>query len=185
MPALATRSRLPRPDDPDIIQRVASAVERGHPIETAGKLAGLGLTVAWDWLKRGTEDIEAAPPGTPVEELGSHAKFASAVKDAEARFVDAKLGIVNRCAEDGSSKAWLPAMTLLERRRPRDFGRNDRMEIDQRSLLINVTVTDAVSGPTLAKLLALAQRELQAGGEGTTEPHLYIEAPASTPTDVT
>ena len=67
MPALAVRTRLPRPDDPDILRRVADATRKGHSIETAGNLAGLGKTVAWDWLTRGEADLEAAPPGTSWE----------------------------------------------------------------------------------------------------------------------
>lgn len=160
MPALAYRPSLPRPDDPTIIETVASAVERGHPIETAGRLAGLGKTVAWDWLRKGEEQLELTPPGTPWEELGSHAKFASRVKDAEARFVDANLRFVND-ARSPDAKGWLPAMTLLERRRPQDFGRKDRMDVQQTSVSVSVSLQAQLSPSDLASVLALAQQETQ------------------------
>ena len=61
------------------------------------------------------------------------------IKEAEAAMVEAKLSIVERdMAVPG--KGWLPAMTLLERRRPQDFGRRDRLEVSQQSVSISISL---------------------------------------------
>lgn len=125
MPALAYRTKLPRPDDPDILARVHAAIVAGHPIQTAARIAGIGHTSAWDWNRQGLQLLDAHPNIDP-RELGSTAVFADMVKQAEAEFVDRHLGAVNAAVDEGGPKAWIPAMTLLERRRPQDFGRYSR-----------------------------------------------------------
>lgn len=162
MPALAYRTSLPQPDDPLILERIADATRKGHAITTAGPCAGIGQTTSYEWYMRGQEDLaEAERQGLSYEELGSHAKFAKAVKDAEAEMVEAKLSIVERdMAFPG--KGWLAAMTLLERRRPQDFGRRDRLEVDQRSVSVSVNLTAQLPPSALAEVLALALSEAQA-----------------------
>ena len=127
MPALAERGRRPRPDDPGVLQRIERAAALGHPIQTAGRMAGLGHTTAWDWHRKGLAMLNDNPEVDP-RELGSHAVFADAFESGSAEMVDRKLAVINAATEEAPSKAWLPAMTLLERRRPQDFGRRDRAE---------------------------------------------------------
>lgn len=161
MPALSLRPRMPRPDDPDILQRIVAATLKGHPIQTAGRIAGLGHTTAWDWLRQGEALLTANPDKEPGE-LGSHAVFADAVKRAEAEFVDANLDYVLG-ARAPDAKGWLPAMTLLERRRPQDFGRTARDTGPQVNVTVNVQAQ--LDGGTLRFIAerALAQAQLQQG----------------------
>lgn len=137
MPALAVRPRMPKPDDPGILARVAQAIQDGHPIATTAQLAGIGEMTVRDWLHAGEAWLNAHPDAQP-QELGSHALFAYTIKQAEARFVDENLQYV-RGARAPDAKGWLPAMTLLERRRPQDFGRSDKRQVEQRTLTISVT----------------------------------------------
>jgi len=165
-PARATRflyrATLPRPDDPSIVSAIASAVRKGHPLSTAARLAGIHERTAQDWLAIGTRDLDDAQDG---QEPGSHARFALAVKEAEAEMVEAKLSIVERdMATPG--KGWLPAMTLLERRRPQDFGRFQRIEVDTTT---TTTVRIELSAEAAIALAALA-------------PGLLPESVTSTPT---
>lgn len=132
MPKLATRSTMPRPNDPDIIRRVAEAVRKGHPITTAGILAGLGDSVANYWWRTGCEQLEAG------EEHGSHAPFARAVKRAQAEMLERCLVPINDQIEQGN---WVPGMTLAERRFPQDFGRNQTVSIKQETLTVILTGT--------------------------------------------
>lgn len=147
MPALAHFATLPKPNDPQIQQAVIASIRLGHPIDTAGKLAGLGHTVAWDWLRKGLAQLEAG------DEQGSHASFASAVKQAEAEMVDSKLKVIDEATKI-PGKGWLPAMTLLERRRPKDFGRNQQIEVTS-----NSTVTYVHELGPRAESAILARRE--------------------------
>lgn len=170
MPALAHRAAMPRPDDPQLLQAIEASAALGHPIQTAGRMAGLGHTTAWDWHRRGLALLEQHPDKDP-RELGSHAVFADAFERGAAQLVQRKLEVVNAATEADPSKAWLPAMTLLERRRPQDFGRRDRLDVNQQSVTINVTLDAeslAASERVLAQLLArgLAPTpQLPPGGE--------------------
>ncbi len=141
MPTLAFRALTPKPTDQLIIDRVAEAVRKGHPLQTAGRLAGIGGSTASMWLLKGTEEVAAG-------EQGSHVAFAEAVKQAEAELVDSMLTHIQDAAES-DHKHWPAAMTLLERRFPADFGRNQRIEIEQ-----NVTITHRVElGTALQSVL--------------------------------
>ena len=154
MPALSTRTFIPKPDDPDIIEAVASAVIRGEPISTAAYLAGLGEQTVRDWLHRGEALLASAPPEIDPAELGSHAVFTWAVKCAEAQFVRENLEYVRRDREV-PGKGWLPAMTLLERRRPQDFGRRDRLDVTQQSVSITISLPIEAAQSLLAHLAPL------------------------------
>lgn len=153
MPALAHRTTMPRPDDLDILRRIAEATLQGHSLTTAAELAGIGRVTAQEWRTQGQAQLDAG------EELGSHAAFASALNEAEAEMVDAKLGVINEATL--GKGGWVPAMTLLERRRPQDFGRFQRVEIEQRATTLNIT---AQFPPEAAQaLLAMAQEERAEG----------------------
>ena len=168
MPALKSRSRMPRPDDPEILRSVAESTALGHPIQTAGRLAGLGHTTAWDWNRKGTAEIEANPDSTP-EELGALAVFADTVKRAEAQMVDIQLHHIARDAQNKGG--WTAAMTLLERRRPKDFGRNVQVEN-------NTTVTYVHElGPGASKAIAshILSTETDTGGSESSPTPMLAE----------
>ncbi len=124
---------MPRPGDPDIIKRFTSATRKGHPVATAATLAGIGGPTATQWLAAGNAELELAKDG---EELGSLARFAQAHKDALAELVDDRLGVIEDAAH--AKGGWVPAMTLLERRMPRDFGRNERLEVEAKSIAVTI-----------------------------------------------
>lgn len=145
MPKLATRTTMPRPNDPDIIARVADATRKGHPITTAGTMAGIGASTGFTWLQAGQEELDAG------QELGPHVGFLKAVKQAEADMVDSRLDVINEAGDKGQ---WAAAMTLLERRMPDSFGRNQTVTVNQPSLA--AALLDTL--PLLAEAVLLQQR---------------------------
>jgi len=149
MPALAYRTLMPKPNDPDIIKRFADATRKGHPTATAATLAGISRVAAQDWIRAGDAQLDAG------DVLGSHAAFASEHQLAMAELVDSKLDVIQDATHE--AKGWLPAMTLLERRMPRDFGRNERLEIDQR--VVNVNLSATLGPGQRAALLAQLQEQ--------------------------
>ena len=122
-PKLAYRSTLPRPDDPEILDTVDQALRLGVPLRYAAALAGISETTAYHWVTDCARAMEAAPPGTPLEELGSAALFGQTVKEARASLV---LEAVTEWRAAG--KDWPKWATLLERLFPQDFGRGPRSE---------------------------------------------------------
>ena len=156
MPKLRSRPTQPRPDDPAIIEHFSNAIRKGHPISTAAELAGIGDTTARRYIEYGAREAEAG-------EVGSYRAFWEAFKAAEAEMVDEQLDRVHR---DASQKGgWPAAMTLLERRRPQDFGRNQRIEIESNATIIYVHEL----GPSAERAILARRAELQALSESTTE----------------
>ena len=157
MPKLLYRAKLPHPDDPEIIDGIQRGIRKGHSLATASVFAGISHDAATSWYARGCQEL-ATHPGAPLEELGSCAVFAVAVKEAEAEMVEAKLTIVERdMAPEG--KGWLPAMTLLERRRPQDFGRGPRVTVDARQQTVHISLPPGAEH----HVLDLLRSRLEAG----------------------
>ena len=158
MPATAIkRATKVRPDDPLILARVVEATRKGHPIQTASALAGLSHTTAWEWMRDGTALLDANPEKSP-EELGSKAVWANEIKSAQAEMVDKQLDRIDIAAAE--PKHWPAAMTLLERRFPNDFGRNQRITTESVSINVNVTA-ELTEAQTTELLAALAERSGQ------------------------
>lgn len=122
MPALAYRTTMPRPDDPEILESIYQDLIRGMPLRHAAVRAGISESTAYHWVMTGS-----GADGDPVlsdGELGSHALFVQTIKEANAACVDAEL-----TAWDAGGKDWVAHATKLERRFPNDFGRNQRIDI--------------------------------------------------------
>ena len=152
MPALAYRSTLPRPDDPDIIATVSQALKDGHGMRAAAAFARVSKTTLYDWWQLGLEELRTGVPG-------SHAAFADAVEQSYAAFEAEQLHYVK--ADRDKAKGWLPAMTLLDRRNPEEWGQRQQMQIEQRTLGVNVSITlGPESSEALAELLGRRSTKL-------------------------
>lgn len=158
MPKLAYRTTLPKPDDPELLDTLCQQIALGVPLVYAGANAGLSDRTINYWIQLGEAELADLPEGAQPEreELGSHARFVLAVKEAEARLVSESVEQW-RTDKAGSWQRW---PTLLERRMPEHFGRRDRLQVDQRTLTVTL---DATQLPP-AKLAALG-RILQEMGE--------------------
>ena len=152
MPALRTYATMPRPGDTKILRRIYQATRSGHALTTAGTLAGLGETVAWDWKRQGDEDLAAG-------EQSSHAKFARVVNLAEAQRVQEMLDSV-QAAGKAPAKGWVPLITREQRRRPQEWGIQQDIHIEQRSVSVNVSITAQLSPEALIQGFEEAVREL-------------------------
>jgi len=120
MPPLAFRTTIIGSDNPEVAQRFSDAIREGHPVATAAIIAGISERTARRYLAEG--EAQAGDEG------GSPCLFWQMFKDAEAAFVESQLQNIHRDAD--TKGGWAASMTLLERRRPADFGRNQRIEID-------------------------------------------------------
>lgn len=128
---------MPKPDDPDIIDRFTTAIRKGHGVASAATLAGVAHNTMYVWLQQGDADIEA-------REASSHATLTTAFKQAEAECIDARLGVIEAVTLGGGDKAWLPAMTLIERRWPKVYGRQQYVDIhEERTLTLKLELPPA------------------------------------------
>ena len=123
MPALKYRTIMPRPDDPEILESIYADVSRGVPLCHAAVRAGISEWTAYAWVDDAKAEIGDGT--TPHGELGSVAHFAQVVKEAHAECVSSRLAQAD--AAEGNN--WQKHITVLERRFPNDFGRNQRIDI--------------------------------------------------------
>lgn len=160
MPALKYRTTLPRPDDPDILDTMYREIASGTPTEYAATLAGIVPRTAWDWLAQGRAALEAS---SHAGELGPHALFAQTIEEARAEFVRENLAYVRACRDSGQ-RGWLPAMTLLERRDWRNFGRLQRVEIEGE--VRHLSLRGELPQAAMAELLRRGERHyIEAGAD--------------------
>ena len=107
---MGRRSKL----TPAVQQRIIEAITAGNYIETAAAYVGIDKSTFYDWMLRGEQ-----------ERSGIYTDFAHAVKAAEAQ---AEVAAV-QCVRDAWGDSWQAAMTWLERKAPRRWGRRDTVDI--------------------------------------------------------
>lgn len=94
---------------------IVEAIKDGNTNETAARLAGISEATLYNWLAKGRD-----------EENGDYRKLLEEVEAAEAEAMAFMVDKVKQAAyEDWRAAAW-----YLERRRPADFGRRDRVTAD-------------------------------------------------------
>lgn len=93
---------------------ILEAVRLGLPEGRAAELCGLDPSTLAHWKARGRE-----------EDAGPYYDFLMDLKEADAHCERALLSVVRKAAE--SERHWTAAMTLLERKWPKRWGRMDRV----------------------------------------------------------
>lgn len=159
MPALKLRAQLPRPGDPDIIERFCTAIADGHKPRTASTLAGIDESTARRWLSDGEQ--EQAEHLEHGGKPGSHVAFYLAFKQAEAQAIDDNLRVLN-LAKGPQGKSWVPALALLKALAPREYG-DRQYSFVEHSGEVSVTFTVEELPPDRRRALAeLALKQLAA-----------------------
>ena len=169
MPALKYRTIMPRPDDPEILRAVSEARQRGHPQETAAQSAAISQRTFEDWYRIGKEQLDTAGEvrltRDEARQLGSHALFAWTVKQADWEMVDDNLKYIHLARLEN----WQAAMTLLERRRPQDSGRNQRIDIKSEHTEIHRIELGQATLAVLERIAELSSTDTKLIPESTTE----------------
>ena len=92
---------------------IIKALRAGNSRRDSALYAGISETTFYSWMARGRE-------GEPL-----YSEFLEAVEKAEAQSVVRNVAIIQRAAEE----TWQAAAWWLERKRPDDWGRRQRMDI--------------------------------------------------------
>lgn len=97
---------------PETIEKFLNAVRLGSPLSHACNYAGISFETLCQWRR-------------------TYPEFSDSIKLAEGEGVKSCLDVITQAAVNGN---WSAAAWRLERRYPHDFGRRDRMPIDEREL---------------------------------------------------
>lgn len=122
----------PSKHTPEREARLLEALRAGNTRKDASLYAGIDLHTFARWMNNAT--------------------FATAIEKAEADAVVRNVAQIAKAAQDGT---WTAAAWWLERRRPEDYGRRDRVEITVRQQAQRIA---ADLGIDVNELLAEAER---------------------------
>lgn len=118
-------------------QKVVDAITLGAVYALAAQYAGITETTMYNWMKRGREEIERLDENGRTKLRKSEVpfvKFFEAVKRAEGAAAMGWLAMVEKAAVD----TWQAAAWKLERRYPRDYGR----QVTEHTGEVNAVIID-------------------------------------------
>lgn len=171
-------SRTGRPStleaEPETIERLISAVEAGHYLETAAASAGLHMDSVRRWLRRGGAAERRLDQGLPVD-AGErvYLDFCRTFREAEAR---AEMSMVASIRDAAAAGDWRAAAHFLARRWPARWGREvvqvehaagdsgENPRVNVSDIRRSPEARDALD--TLARHLEEANDEQNGGGSG-------------------
>ena len=108
---------------PALQERLVEVIRRGHYISTACQAAGISQEALSQWRDRAAKG----------EEL--YMAFVDAAEKARAEAEITLFDRVISASELPGAQGWLPAITALERSRPERYGRQDRLQVEGRTLV--------------------------------------------------
>lgn len=165
------KRRVGRPPllDADLTKRVADIVRGGNYIETAAATVGISRSTLHLWLRDGArirrslETLDDAAYDEAVDALTDHelavAEFSDTVEKAAAESETIDVLTVRAAAKDH----WQAAMTRLERRHPKRWGRREAVEVSGQLDGVRVDAQDPQQAADASKALQSARtRELAA-----------------------
>ena len=120
----------PRRLTPDVQQRIIDFISEGNYPETSAILAGIPRRTFQRWMHDGRQDLDQGVEDSSVPRL------ALDVEKARAKCVAQKVKRVQAAGE----KSWQADAWWLERNLPHLYGRNQRIEIESRQLIIHATM---------------------------------------------
>jgi hypothetical protein len=118
---------------PELESRLLDAIRAGNTVRAACHYAGIGVQTIADWQRRFRD-------------------FRDALEKAEA---DAEVRMVAEISQAARNGTWQAAAWWLERRRPDDYGRRERIELTLRQQAQKLA---AELGIDAAELIAEAER---------------------------
>lgn len=142
----STRNKI---RDPDVRERIETALRAGAYREQAALHGGISVSTFYRWMKEGEAAHDA---GIPIAE-SPHRQLWEAVQNAEASGELHLLAII----KEQAPKSWQAAAWILERKYPNKWGRFDRVEHSGKVIVPDVAVPASdVARVEIAKILAEA-----------------------------
>jgi len=112
----------------DVHKKIVAAVRRGRPYGLAGELAGLGKDTIWTWIEHARHRATQYP---------QYVQLLNDMEQAKADYADYALAKIEEAA-DLDPRQWTARAWILERTRPEEFGKRDKVEIETTTPLVQV-----------------------------------------------
>ena len=133
---MARRSKL----TPKVQENFCAALQIGATIEIAAGYAGIPERTIYDWLERGRKEEERLADSTtelnPNEER--YLRFSQTVRESQASAAITWLDVLDK-AMQGQNPNF--AMEMLERRYPREFGKQARLDLTTKGEALPAPIT--------------------------------------------
>lgn len=107
----------------EVGEAIVMAVRVGTPLRAAAQQAGISERALFDWLAQGRE-AQGLTAKQRTQRQGELAEFAAAIEKAQGTAIFMRVGRIQRAAREG---AWQADAWWLERRYPKEFGRQLRV----------------------------------------------------------
>jgi transposase len=123
------------------VQDLIKALQYGNYMDTACKLAGVGVTTAYRWINEGAEETNRIAAGlTPDPKRAPYVEIMEGIEKARAESEARNVSVIQKAAQDGT---WQASAWWLERTRPQKWGRFMRTEpLAPEDSTANMAVTD-------------------------------------------
>jgi transposase len=112
-----TAGKEPRKLTEAVEKRLCEAIALGCSKTIAARLAGIDRATLWRWTEQGEADLDQ-------EKDSVYCNLCNGLKKAEAAFQAYALTVIH----DAAPQNWQAAAWLLERKRPEEWGRRDRVQ---------------------------------------------------------
>lgn len=109
---------------PEVEKEIIGAIALGVPVRDAMKAQGINESSFYEWLKRGSDELqrlERNPDAKPNPSEVLFSEFSKAVERAKSKAVGLHVGAVTNAAVRGD---WRASAWWLERQRPDEFGKD-------------------------------------------------------------
>lgn len=113
------------------IKEIATAVELGNYIDTAGAAAGLSKGQLHEWMRKGRRLEEATDQSRYTEEDRLFMDFARSIREALAKSEMEALQLVRQGTNAGGFPDWRASAWRLERKHPDRWGRRSEVKVTQ------------------------------------------------------
>lgn len=146
--------------EPELIDKVAAALQAGHYANTACAMVGMSETAYYATLQKGDAALRRQRDGEELTERDAlYARFAEAVHRGSSNAEERALKVIR----DAMADEWQAAGWFLERRYPRKWGRFDRVETTERPA--DPVAEAAMRDEKVAELVDDLIASISSGGE--------------------
>lgn len=107
----------------DTLAKICEYVKAGNTFKHSVQACGISEAAFYNWMKRGKDAQES---GSKAKADQIYIELVESIKKAEAEAIVRNVAVINKAAQ----KTWQAAAWYLERRRPEEYGRREKHDVN-------------------------------------------------------